>query len=345
MFGNQQQQHHGVSSHFNTHQHPLSSTNGGGGGKKIKFPNSTSHLRGGGGGGAMHPHHYPQQQQQQQYNPYQNQQGVEGDFSTSVRESMVKYGAFNWLRIFFLETLATWIFLSLVLLTASTPAPPLALAFVHGLGLFLIFGVFMSEDAGHTNPSVTIVLALLKKLPGPWWSAFIYIFAQMLGAILAVLLTWLLTPDFDRSLGLGSPGLTPGFTSGQGFVAEFFGSAVLYSVIVWVVCLRLYHKKKSKGVITDLPMFLSPNPALVIGFAFTAISIPAIFVTGASFNWFRQFWPALISGTLDGNWWLYLVGPLAGILLTWLLMWGYLKWIGYDTYNNKLSPPVGGNAV
>lgn len=266
--------------------------------------------------------------------------GIGQTLSESFSATMTRYNAFNWLRILFLETLATWIFLSIILATASAATDPLSMPFVHGFGIFFIFSLFINEDAGYTNPFIVIILALLGKLPGPRWSFIIYILAEMIGTILAVLLIWLLTPNFDRSFGLGTPGLQTGFTSGQGFVAEFFGSAVFYSIIVWTLCLRKYYMERLKEKGTALPEYIAANPALVIGLGFTAITIPLVFITGASFNWFRHFWPALISGTLDKTWWIYFVGPITGTFVAWLIMWGYLRWIDYNNTLSKSSNQI-----
>ena len=160
---------------------------------------------------------------------------------------------------------------------------------------------------------------------------------------MAVLLAWLLTPDFDRSLGLGTAGLTSSFTTGQGFVAEYFGSTVFYLIIAWLVCLRIHYLERKQHENKPLPFFLTPNIVLPIGLFFTAVSIPTVFVTGASFNWFRHFWPAVISGTIDSTWWLYFVGPLVAIFTVWLIMWGYLKWIGMNYGGGGKTNGGGGN--
>lgn len=227
-------------------------------------------------------------------------------------------------RIFLIEFIAMTIFLTLILQVASNSTDLLTIAFVHGFALAAVIGTFSSEKAGFVNPLIVLMLCAMGELhPKKPWMFLIYWLAEILGSCVAVVIVLLLTPGYDTSLGLGSPNISSQVDLFQAFFAEFWGSFVLYSIIVWIVCLDNYYKMVSHSGSKHYKV--ASNTILPIGMIFIAIVICIAPYTGASLNIFRWFFPKLISNTWTSNDWVYFVGPLAAAFVVGSLAYLILK--------------------
>ena len=88
-------------------------------------------------------------------------------------------------------------------------------------------------------------------------------------------------------------------------------------------------------------------PAHMLGFAFAAISLSGALISGASFDCYRQLyvslslslfypsnhdrWPALFSAAVPiEHTWIYLVGPLLGVLIARIFFWLHRVFFLYD---------------
>ena len=153
---------------------------------------------------------------------------------------------------------------------------------------------FGETSGAHFNPAVTVGFAYANKFP--WKEVPKYMFAQTLGAFLAVLLLWFLFPE-SNSYGHTFP--ANGFSPIKTFILEFILTFILMAVIINV-------STGSKEIGT--------MAAIAVG---SVIMLEAMFagpMTKASMNPVRSLAPAIISGNLD-DLWLYLTAPFFGAVL------------------------------
>lgn len=186
------------------------------------------------------------------------------------------------------------------------------------LGVSLAFGLTVVTGAyalghvsgGHFNPAVTIGLVAAKRFnpkdAGP------YIVAQVIGGILASLVTWII-------LG-GMPG---GFTKEVGSLASngygdergFYGlgavilAEILMTFMFLIVIIGVTHKKASPGM-----------GGLAIGLALTLIHLISIPISNTSVNPARSLAPAIFEGgDALAQVWVFIVAPLVGAALAGLV--------------------------
>ena len=157
----------------------------------------------------------------------------------------------------------------------------------------------------HLNPAVSVGLAAGGRFS--WSEVLPYVIAQVLGAIAAAALLYLIASGkagFDLAAGLGSNGYaehSPGkYSLGAGLITE-----VTMTFMFLMIILGATDARAPKG--------FAP---VAIGLGLTLIHLVSIPVTGTSVNPARSTGPALIVG----GWaleqlWLFWVAPLAGALL------------------------------
>lgn len=162
--------------------------------------------------------------------------------------------------------------------------------------------MFLGNISGtHINPSVTIALAI-GKLTSLKDASF-YIFAQILGAILAsVLLKFM----FSENLTLGTT--TPSGELLQSFILEFVLTFFLILTILGVT------SKKE----------LSSVAGLIIGLVVIGIILFAGPISGGSFNPARSLAPAIVSGNLTALW-IYITAPTLGAIVAMFVWKGINK--------------------
>ena len=169
------------------------------------------------------------------------------------------------------------------------------------VGIGLVFGLVIAAmvyatghlSGAHINPAVTLAFALTRHFPRR--EAGAYVGAQLLGALAAAAVLLAVWPDKPAALGATSPSVG----AGSALVYELLLTALLMFVIM--------------AVATDTRA-VGPGAAIAIG---SAVGLDALFggpVTGASMNPARSFGPALAAGEWD-DFWVYLVGPVAGAAL------------------------------
>ena len=167
---------------------------------------------------------------------------------------------------------------------------------VVGIGL-VFFLVLLAAVAAlghvsgaHFNPAVSLSFHLTRHLPvrdlGAYWVA------QLLGAIGAALLLLAIWPAVPVDLGA----TVPSVTALRALLVEALLTAFLMLVIM--------------SVATDTRAVGAPA-ALAIGAAVGLAAMAFGPLTGASLNPARSLGPALASGQWQ-DFWVYLVGPLAG---------------------------------
>jgi glycerol uptake facilitator protein len=195
-----------------------------------------------------------------------------------------------------------------VFLTAKNPFGSAELSTISFAFAFAIFAAVYSVghiSGCHINPAVTIALAATRKVD--WSTAAAYIGAQLVGAVVGAVLTWLVLIGNDpASLGLGSVGYNAA-TSGMlvAVAAEAIGTAIL----VFTVFGSAVDGRAPAGF-----------AGIIIGFIVYGIIILVGPITGAALNPARQVGPLLVEGLIGYTKFadhlsqlaVYLVGPVVG---------------------------------
>ena len=192
-----------------------------------------------------------------------------------------------------------------------TKSPPvtfiLAVALAHGLAIALLVAATAKISGGHINPAVSFAAALTGKIKVS--TACLYIGAQLIGAVLGVLLLKGVIAG-PMEFGLGAHGLNVfNPETGLGLLDEQFGNgagagllveAVLTFVLVFVIFATAMDPK---GLTHLAPM--------AIGLAVLVDNLVGIPLTGASMNPARSFGPAVVANVWSDHW-IYWLGPLIG---------------------------------
>jgi len=214
-----------------------------------------------------------------------------------------------------------------------------------GWAFAVIVAVYVSAgvSGAHLNPAVTIALAFKRDFP--WSKVLPYILAQIVGAFLGALGVYLVYMDGLIAAGLPNvwctgPGSvfgqafwgtaqaagvasTGGYSFGNAFVAEIFGTAVL----LWGVLAS--GDDKNLGLMHNMGPFLVGGTVLAVGLSLGGPS-------GYAINPARDLGPrlfGLVSGTqglfADGYWVIPIIAPIIG---------GLIGIYTYDLFVTKLLP-------
>ncbi len=205
------------------------------------------------------------------------------------------------------------------ILQRSTVGPPgsydsLAVALAFGLALAAIVAAIGHISGAHVNPAVTLGLAVTNKFP--WDHVPVYLGAQLLGAILGSIGTWIAYGNAAREVAV----LAATFPSGNvGDIRVFLVELLTTFILVLVVI----------SVATDdrAPAGVAP---LAVGFALAVGVLIGGPVTGGSLNPARTLGPALVAGEFTAVW-AYILGPIVGGALAALL---------YDRFISEAEAPA-----
>lgn len=186
--------------------------------------------------------------------------------------------------------------------TAGAAYDSLSVALAFGLALAAVVAAVGHVSGGHVNPAVTLGMAVTGKFP--WKSVPAYIGAQLVGAVLGALGTW---------LAFGGPGRNEALLAatypaqGVGDLQAFFLEILITFILVFVVM----------SVATDgrAPAAIAP---IAVGFALAVGVFIAGPITGGAVNPVRALGPMLVAGDLTSVW-LYILGPIIGGVLAALL--------------------------
>ncbi|MBL4715394.1 MAG: aquaporin family protein [Bacteroidia bacterium] len=166
----------------------------------------------------------------------------------------------------------------------------------------LVYAGFPISGA-HYNPAVTIAILLRKKIEGK--DAGMYIVFQIIGALLAALSYKLMTETTFV--------LVPGEAYTSSIWAPLF-TEVFFTFALVIVILNVATSKKSEG---------NSYFGLAIGFTVLAASFAGGPISGGAFNPAVGIGPIVIDVALNGgsvtNLWLYIVGPVIGGILGFVL--------------------------
>jgi len=221
-----------------------------------------------------------------------------------------KSSHFPW-RLYGFELIGTALLvllgLSLVILMFGTGTPMSHLIPSEGLRRLItgfLFGTIGGSIAlspvgkvsgAHINPVVTLAFRVMGKLDLS--TAIGYITAQLIGAAIGSLpLLWWGEMGGSVAFGATLPG--PGFS----LSAVFLGEMVTTFVMIALLAVFLGFRR----IRPFTPTIFAPLYAIMV-WAEAPIS-------GTSTNPARSLGPAIVSGQWEG-WWIYWIGPVAGMLL------------------------------
>jgi aquaporin Z len=166
------------------------------------------------------------------------------------------------------------------------------IAAAFGLVVFLLIQSLGETSGCHLNPAVTVGFWAAGRFPAR--RVLPYVAAQLLGAALGSALVKL----------VATPGSNLGATLPAHGAMQALGIETFLTFGLMLVILRVTSGSKEVGMLAGLAISAMVGlEALVAG--------P---LTGASMNPARSLSPALLSGVWT-NWWLYIVGPVAGAVL------------------------------
>jgi len=204
-------------------------------------------------------------------------------------------------RKYLAELVGTFFFLtigyaSVGAFTAATVPGLLVVPFAFGFGLLAAIFAVGHISGGHFNPAVTVAAVLDKRTDTT--DAIGYILAQVIGAIAAAAVVYVVAGQAAVAAGITKPG---------GSVTDV-GALILEIVLTaGFILVILVSTKRAPG--------LAP---LAIPLSLVAIHFGAASLSGASVNPARSIGSALLGGDLTGLW-IYIVAPIIGAVGGWAL--------------------------
>lgn len=203
-----------------------------------------------------------------------------------------------------------------------------------GWALAVFVGVVVAApySGAHLNPAVTVGLAIAGKFA--WGKVPLYIAAQMLGAVIGAVLTWVVyrdhfnaTTDPDTQLSV--------FSTGPAIKNRMFN---LFSEIVgtFVLVFVVFYFTNAEIIDEATPIGLGSLGALPVAFVVWAIGLGLGGTTGYAINPARDLGPRIAHAFLpmkqkgSSQWryaWIPIIGPFIGASIAGLL---------YLLLNNKI---------
>lgn len=198
-----------------------------------------------------------------------------------------------------------------------------------GWALAVFVGVVFAGpySSAHLNPAVTLGLAIVGQFP--WEDAGSYMLAQVIGAMLGALLTWIVYRDHfnsteDANLQLAVFSTGPAINNKLfNLLSEIVGTFVLMFVVLYMTGAEIIDQKAKIG--------LGSLGALPVAFLVWAIGLSLGGTTGYAINPARDLGPRImhtilpIKGKGSSQWqyaWVPIIGPLIGSsIAAFLYMW------------------------
>ncbi len=206
------------------------------------------------------------------------------------------------LGVFFLVLIGTGGIISTSFIGQGSGVPALiVIALAHGVALALAVTAAMAISGGHINPSVTIGMLVAKRIK--LGEAALYIIAQVIGAVVAILILMAVLPSgIGAAVHWGVPSLAPQISVAQGIGIE----AVITFFLVLAVFMTAVNPKAPKigG--------LGVGAALTIGILFAGP------FTGAAANPSVALGPEIATLNFT-NWYVYWIGPVLGAVIAALI--------------------------
>jgi len=213
--------------------------------------------------------------------------------------------------VVFFGSMSVIVFLGNVLGLSSPAASFLSVALTHGIILMVMVYAFVSISGSHLNPAITITAVALRKMEAS--DGVAYVLAQVLGAVLAGVVDYVVQPGNGSLVNFGLPSPSPVIGNSE-LIATFVELLITFFLMLSVYAV-LYTDKVHRAA-----------SGLLIGMTWAADILIAGPLTGGAANPARWLGPAVASLNFN-SFWVYWVGPIAGALIA-----------GF-TYDRLLTPP------
>ena len=204
---------------------------------------------------------------------------------------------FNKLLVEFIGTFAL-ILIGGAAVVQSMDTGLVGIAFAHGFTVMIMIYAFGSISGAYINPAVTIGVFLIKAIGLK--EAFLYILAQLLGAIFGAYILTIIFGSTDINIGATHP------SESVSLLSAFIIELVLTFFLVNSVLHCAVDNKAGKFA------------GLAIGSTLFVCILAGGPMTGASLNPARSFGPMVISGDFKFII-LYFLGPIGGATLAALI--------------------------
>jgi aquaporin Z len=185
----------------------------------------------------------------------------------------------------------------------------LGVAFAFGLTVLTMVYAVGGISGGHFNPAVSVGLATAGRFP--WTSVIPYIIVQVIGAIAAAAVLYLIA---SGKAGFAIDPAAPGAFAANGYGEHSPGGYSLLAAIICEIVMTGFFLIIILGATgKSMPAGLA---AIAIGLALTLIHLISIPVTNTSVNPARSTGQALfVGGWALEQLWLFWVAPLVGGIL------------------------------
>jgi aquaporin Z len=182
----------------------------------------------------------------------------------------------------------------------------LGVAFAFGLTVLTMAYAVGGISGGHFNPAVSVGLATAGRFP--WASVAPYVIAQVIGAIVAAGVLYLIA---SGKAGFAIDPAAPGAFATNGYDTHSPGGYSLMAAIICEIVMTGFFLIIILGATgKSVPAGFAP---IAIGLGLTLIHLISIPVTNTSVNPARSTGPALFAGGLAlQQLWLFWVAPLIG---------------------------------
>lgn len=203
---------------------------------------------------------------------------------------------------------------------------------LQGFAFTSMVGLFWNDDFGFSNIFITMGLCFTRQLRSKeYWIFFLHLTGQLLGGLLSMAGIVLITNDLPGLQTFGTPTkssliseTSAGFSE---FIGTFFVSLVIFfSVFRWNESFKFHYEderlKQEKN--RKKRYYKIPDFTIVLGLAYTALSIGFYDLTGSSFNFLRWAIPRLCMGHFDQNTHdalYYMVGNFVGVFFATLIVY------------------------
>jgi len=185
-------------------------------------------------------------------------------------------------------------FLCFTIACTGKSSPIAAIAIGCALMVLIYAGGHVS--GAHYNPAVTVAILVRGQAKLSPLEAVVYIFSQLVGALLGALVSWgLLTLGKDAA---AYAALGANVSVGSGLICEFMLTLALCSVVLHVATTKAQANNSYYG--------------LAIGFTVVSGAISVGGISGGAFNPAVGLMSVLYGSEAAGNVWIYFVGPSLG---------------------------------
>lgn len=213
------------------------------------------------------------------------------------------------LRIFFMEFFQALWYNTIVGIGFRMVGNSWSFGLLQGFAFTSMVGLFWYEDFGFANIFLTMGLCFMRQLRSrEYWIFLIHLAGQLLGGLLAMAGIVLITNDLPGIQTFGTPTKSALITETSAGFSEFIGSffvaiLVFMSVSLWneAVKPRFSGERTTKEKRRQKRHYNMPNFTIVLGLAYTALSIGFYDLTGSSFNFLRWALPRLCMGNFNLN--------------------------------------------